>query len=244
MKRARVAALALLLTGCSVAGDPVTEQGHDFRRVWNVFLPIAIAVVVLIWALVLFAAVRYRRREDAVPNQNQYRVTLEVIYTGVPLVLVAGLFALSVSAENEIDRTTDHPDVAVTVHGFQWSWQFQYDDLDFTVAGAPGVAPLLVLPVDRTTQFDLVADDVIHSFWVPAFLSKRDLIPGIENRIDITPTATGSWAGHCAEFCGLDHWKMNFEVEVVPQDVFDRWVAAAQQAPDPYSIPRPEDVAG
>jgi cytochrome c oxidase subunit 2 len=241
VRRARVASL-LLLTGCSVAGDPVTEEGEEFRRVWDVFVPIAVVVVALIWGLVVYAAVRYRRRSDAVPDQRQYRITLEVVYTAVPLLLVGGLFALSVGAEDEITGVSADPDQEVTVHGFQWSWQFEYPAYDFIVSGDPGEPPLLVLPVDQTTQFDLVADDVIHSFWVPEFLSKRDLVPGIENRIDITPTELGSWAGHCAEFCGLDHWRMNFEVVVVPTDVFDRWVAAAQQAPDPYSIPRPEDV--
>lgn len=247
MKRAKpllVLGLAGLagLAGCSAAGDPVTEQGEDFRRLWDVFVPLAIAVVALIWGLVVFAAVRYRRRSDDIPDQQQYRIKLEILYTGVPLIIVAGLFFLSVGAEDDITRTTDDPDEQITVHGFQWSWQFEYPEHGIVVGAAPGERPLLVLPVGRTTQFDLVADDVIHSFWVPEFLSKRDLVPGIENRIDITPTETGEWVGHCAEFCGLDHWRMNFEVLVVPADVYDRWVAAARQVDDPYAIPRPEDV--
>lgn len=242
MKRVRLVVAAAMLAGCSVAGDPVTEQGRDFRRVWDVFVPIAFGVVALIWGLVIWAAIRYRRRtdDDAIPGQHQYHVKLEILYTAVPLVIVAGLFALSVGAEGDITATTGTPDERVTVHGFQWSWQFEYPEHGITVGGRPGEPPLLVLPVGRTTQFDLVADDVIHSFWVPEFLSKRDLVPGIENRIDITPTDTGEWTGHCAEFCGLDHWRMNFEVLVVPADVYDRWVAAAGLVDDPYAIPRPE----
>ena len=234
---------ALLLGGCTATSDPVTTQGTHFQDLWSIFLPIAVGVVLLIWGLVVFSVIRYRRRSDEViPDQRQYVVPLEVAYTAIPLLVVAGLFALSVAAEQHITRVRDHPDETVTVVGFQWSWEFRYADHDIVVAGRPGAPPLLVLPRDRTTQLDLVADDVIHSFWVPEFLSKRDLIPGIDNHIDITPTTDGTWVGHCAEFCGLDHWRMNFEVEVVPPDLYDRWVSAAQAAGDPYSIPRPEEL--
>jgi cytochrome c oxidase subunit 2 len=87
-----------------------------------------------------------------------------------------------------------------------------------------------VLPVDRTVRLKLVADDVIHSFWVPSFLEKRDLIPGVENEIDVNLIEPGEWSGVCSEFCGLDHWKMNFSLRAVPAEEFDAWVRAGGEA--------------
>ena len=83
----------------------------------------------------------------------------------------------------------------------------------------------MVLPVGRTTRLRLVTSDVNHSFWVPRFLSKRDLIPGVRNEIDVTPNTRGSFVGRCAEFCGLDHWRMNFSVRVVSPAEYERWLS-------------------
>jgi cytochrome c oxidase subunit II len=85
-----------------------------------------------------------------------------------------------------------------------------------------------VLPVDRTSQLRLVTTDVNHAFWVPDFLSKRDLIPGVDNEIDVTPNEVGEYRGRCAEFCGLDHWQMYFSVRVVSQDEYEAWLAEQQ----------------
>ena len=74
-------------------------------------------------------------------------------------------------------------------------------------------------------RFRLHADDVIHSFWVPEFGTKRDLIPGIDNEIDLDIVEAGTWTGRCAEYCGLDHATMDFEVRAVPGDEFDAWLA-------------------
>ena len=88
--------------------------------------------------------------------------------------------------------------------------------------------PELYLPVDQTTQLVLRTTDVNHSFWVPRFLNKRDLIQGVDNVIDITPTDVGRFDGRCAEYCGLDHWRMNFVVNVVSRVEFDDWIRAQQ----------------
>jgi cytochrome c oxidase subunit 2 len=82
----------------------------------------------------------------------------------------------------------------------------------------------MVLPVGQPVELRLISDDVNHAFWVPDFLSKRDLIPGVDNQISLTPTETGSYVGRCAEFCGLDHWRMNYTVRVVSEDDYERWL--------------------
>ena len=87
--------------------------------------------------------------------------------------------------------------------------------------------------VNGPTGQPLVADDVIHSFWVPDFVTKRDLIPGIDNEIDVNLTETGTFPGRCAEFCGLEHWAMQFSVESMTPEDFDAWLADAQAAEQP-----------
>jgi len=83
-----------------------------------------------------------------------------------------------------------------------------------------------------TTRLELVSHDVIHSFYVPRFLEKRDLVPGLDNAIDVTPTKTGVFPGRCAEYCGLDHWRMDFSARVLPEPEFRQW-AQAQGAAKP-----------
>jgi cytochrome c oxidase subunit 2 len=85
---------------------------------------------------------------------------------------------------------------------------------------------VLVLPVDRTVRLELSSPDVVHSFWVPHFIEKRDLIPRVDNAIDVHVTEPGQWDGVCSEFCGLDHTSMRFRVQAVPGDRFDAWLAS------------------
>jgi cytochrome c oxidase subunit 2 len=157
-----------------------------------------------------------------------------VIYTVTPIIVVAILFGFSVTTQTKVDRLVDQPDVIVDVTGFQWGWQFAYRNEDLTVDGTgEQQLPELVLPVDKTVRFVLRTNDVNHSFWVPAFLEKRDLIAGVDNQIDVTTTRTGTFDGRCAEYCGLDHWRMSFTVRVLDQAGYDEWVATHRSSAGP-----------
>ena len=177
--------------------------------------------------------IRYRRRSDAVPVQRQTMIKLEIFYTAVPLVLVGVLFALTLGVNNRLTALGRDPDLRVDVIGFQWQWQFRYPDDHVTVAGTPDHPAELVLPVGSTVRFKLEARDVIHSFWVPEFLEKRDLIPGIDNQIEVTVKKPGTWVGRCAEYCGLSHWQMSFRLRALPPAQFRQWLAGARAAPQP-----------
>jgi cytochrome c oxidase subunit 2 len=220
--------LLLSLAGCgSRFGQPpsITEEGSHTLTLWRGFFIAACAVGGLVLGLILFAAVRFRRRSDDIPNQRPYNIPWEIAYTVTPVVVVAILFGFSVSTQGKVDRTVAQPALTVDVVGFQWGWQFHYPDRDVTITGTSeaGEQPTLVLPVGETTRLVLKTVDVNHSFWVPAFLQKRDLIQGVDNAIDVTPTTVGSFDGKCAEFCGLDHWRMPFTIRVVTQGEFDAW---------------------
>jgi cytochrome c oxidase subunit 2 len=222
---------ALVLAGCGDlprfgAPDPASEQGERIADLWSGFVLTAAVVGLFVWGLLVWVLVRYRRRNDDVPSQKPYNIPLEILYTALPVVLVGALFAFSITTEGNATELSADPDVRVEVVGFQWQWRFTYPDEGVSLLGSPEAGPpQLVLPLGETVRFDLVADDVVHSFWVPNFLEKRDLIPGVDNEIDITPTRLGTFAGRCAEFCGLDHWRMGFTVRVVEPDEFDAWVA-------------------
>jgi cytochrome c oxidase subunit 2 len=189
----------------------------------------------LVVGLVLWTTVRYRRPRDAapgqLPRQTDANVPIEVFYTVVPLVIVAILFGLTMRTQDRVTRTSDTPDLGVEVTGFQWGWRFRYPTQGVTVVGDANEPPTLVLPVGANVRLRLLAADVIHSFFVPAFLVKRDMIPGVDNSLEIRPTEEGKFPGVCAEFCGLDHWRMTFNVEVVTPAQFQAFIAEQQPSP-------------
>lgn len=226
------AGAALMLGSCGLsslgAPDPASEEGEAVFELYRWFAAAAVGVAVFVTTLLVYVVIRYRRRDDDIPDQKPYNIPMEVLYTATPLVIVGVLFAFSVGTQVELDDTTDDPYLRVDVVGFQWQWQFRYPETGLVVTGTPeGELPELVLPAHRTTQLDLLTPDVIHSFWVPRFLNKRDMIPGVDNRIDVTPTELGVFEGVCAEFCGLDHGRMRFVVRVLEPDEFDRWLEEA-----------------
>ena len=181
--------------------------------------------------LILFAAIRFRRRSDEIPSQKADKLWLEAVYTITPVLIVAVLFTVSVMTAHSVDTAGGRPTLTVNVTGFQWGWQFDYPGRNVSITGT-GVdrPPTLVLPEGRTARLVLRTRDVNHSFWVPNFLEKRDLIAGVHNAINVTPTKVGTYDGRCAEYCSLNHWRMTFILRVVPPGQFDRALAAAQRS--------------
>lgn len=236
MPRLRHAALLLVLTlaGCGLVDHGgnrgSSQQGRDIFDLWQGSVIAALVVGVLVWGLIFWAAIRYRRRGDEIPTQRQYIFSLEILYTALPVLIVAVLFVFAYQTQREVQEVSSNPDLIVEVDGFQWQWQFHYVEEDITVTGLPDEPPVMVLPVDETIRFVLRSDDVIHSFYVPDFLYKRDVIPGVDNQIDVDVVDTGRYTGRCAEFCGLDHAKMTFEVEAVTKADFRNWVDEQQSS--------------
>ncbi|HTV73482.1 MAG TPA: cytochrome c oxidase subunit II [Candidatus Acidoferrales bacterium] len=209
-----------------------TTQASVLASDWFVFAVAGLAVAVLVWGLILFAVARWRRRDsDAAPPQFRNNYPLEITWTLIPLALVCGLFVYTYGAEARVEALSPHPDVTVTVTGYRWGWLFQYAGGP-TIGGAAGAPvlggateppPQMVLPLGEITRIEITSVDVNHAFWVPAFLFKRDAIPGQTTAFDLQPEKLGTYLGRCAEFCGLDHALMTFTVRVVTPDEFQRW---------------------
>jgi cytochrome c oxidase subunit 2 len=245
VRLAAVAASAALVTaGCSaqevkrgwMPGEPgVTDKTDMVTSLWTGSWIAALAVGVLTWGLTIWAIVAYRRRKDdtGFPEQLRYHVPLEIMYTVIPFMMIAVLFYFTARDQAAIEATDETPDHTIEVIGKQWSWDFNYVDEDVYESGiqtplgtpqAEDTLPTLVLPVDQTVLVKIEARDVIHSFWVPQFLYKKDAIPGRTNTYQFTPLKTGTYAGKCAELCGEFHSEMLFNVEVVEQDEYDRYI--------------------
>lgn len=240
---AAVAVLMLTLSGCDNQFTrlgwpiPVTKQGKVALTLWQGSWIAAFAVGVIVWGAIIWVCIFHRKRSDDLPPQVRYNLPIEILYTVLPFILIAVLFYFTARDENYIDKVTGHPDVVVNVLGYQWSWAFSYPQYkvpgpagDVTLTGQPypGPLPVLVIPRDRTVKFTLNSPDVVHSFWVPQFEFKRDVIPGRTNTFEITATQTGTYLGHCTELCGVYHALMLFKVRIVTPAQFHAFMHAKQ----------------
>ena len=217
------------------APDPVTEDGERILSLWQGSMLAAIGVGAIVWALLAWSIVRYRRRSgpsEGLPGQRSDNVPLEVFYTLTPIVIVAVLFGFTVFTQEKVTALAEDPDVVVEATGYQWQWQFRYPDEGVVVTGTvEEPRPTMVLPVGATVRIRLRTTDVIHSFWVPRFLKKQDLVPGLDNEIDVVVEDPGVFPGRCAEYCGLDHARMDFRVEAVTPDAYRAWLDAQRAKP-------------
>jgi cytochrome c oxidase subunit 2 len=244
-----VGALALMLSlgACSTSqwetafgfGWPegITTQSRAVRGLWTWSIVAALIVGVLVWALIFWACIVYRRRDGELPRQTKYNLPIEALYTVVPFIIVAVLFYYTVVTQNFVTTTTPTADTSVSVTAFKWNWQFTYDQRQdprtkqavYTV-GTSDEIPVLVVPQNENVRFRVNSNDVIHSFWVPDTLFKRDVFPAAtknqNNEFQIRPEVLGSYVGRCAELCGTYHSQMNFEMRVVSPSDYQRYLNA------------------
>ncbi len=226
------ASVLLLLTACRF-GAPAgaTKQGQSIANLYHLMFYIAIGVGATVYLLIGWCILRYRRKGEELPPQFRYQVPLEITYTVIPILIVIGIFVATYHTEVPIDRVADDPAVTVDVTAFQWQWRFSYPQYGIQVVGTPERFPTMVVPVGQTVRINLRAQDVIHAFFVPDFLFKRDAIPGKLNTFDFEVTKAGTYYGECAEFCGLDHAEMVFYVRAVSPSLFQAWAQSGGTAP-------------
>jgi cytochrome c oxidase subunit 2 len=231
----------LFLTGCSAEltaqikrlgfPPPASDRSPYILNLWIGTWIAAIAVGVLVWILILWAANRYKTKHARMPKQNRYNLPMEIFYTIAPFIIIAVLFYYTVLAQNAVQKKVADPEVTIDVVGQKWSWTFNYKAADNPAvgqdvweAGTINKTPDLYLPVGKLIQFNLSSPDVIHSFWVPSFYEKLDVIPGRHNILQMRPTTEGLFAGKCAELCGTYHSAMLFNVHVVSENEYNTYL--------------------
>lgn len=197
-----------------------------YDDLFSIIAPIAIAVVVAIFGIVLYCLVRFRRRDDAYPRQTRGKPLVELVYALALVGVATFIILVTIDAEDETDRLAASPPVRIEVTAFRWGWEFAYPGSDVRIVGDSRDVPELVVPAATTIQFSLSSRDVIHAFWVPDERFKRDAFPGRVSRFDLRFDEPGTQVGRCAEFCGLDHAYMDFGVRVLEARDFNAWLAS------------------
>ncbi|WP_257350591.1 cytochrome c oxidase subunit II [Pseudalkalibacillus decolorationis] len=231
----------LMLLGLMGCGNPqmsaLQPQGKGAEAAYDLMilsLVVMVVVLVIVFLLFTYVLIKFRKRkgDDSIPEQVEGNHMLELLWTGIPIVLLIILavptvmttFDLAVtekaaSGEEGEEAKKDAPmTVKVTAHQF-W-WEFEYPELGVVTAQE------LYLPVDTRTNVELSSADVIHSFWIPSISGKMDTNPGdkLVNKMWLHPEEIGTFQGACAELCGDAHALMYFQVKVVSQEKFDAWV--------------------
>ena len=226
-RRAAAMMLIAMLVGC--LPESATAEGEEVSQLYGLFMIAAIVVFAIVEGLLVWAILRYRSgHADRLPPQTRSNRALEVMWWALPTVLAVVLILATTGALARIDAPPRDDTLVVEVDGFQWGWVFTYPEAGVTVSGNATDPPRIKLPLSRPVTFVLTSSDVVHSFYVPAFLVKRDNVPGQENELTVTITEEGTYGGQCGEFCGLLHHRMGFEIDAVPQQDFDAWLAAQE----------------
>jgi cytochrome c oxidase subunit II len=228
LARLGLAPLLLLLTNCAKQG--ISPQGQDVHQLYVIILILAAPVFIAVEAALIWCVVRYRKRSDEPAPQTVGGSRSLGVFFVIPAVIVAVLFPIGETTLLRIGRT-EPPQVQIRVEGFQWQWTFLYLQEGIFVAGKTLVRPAeMVVPVDEPVKITLTSRDVIHSFFVPDLLFKRDAIPGRTSTFEFTPTELGTFPAQCAEFCGLWHSKMTFDVKVVSSLDYQAWIKQQRKA--------------
>lgn len=241
---AAIAASLFLLAGCAGSPSPLAPASQNatiISDLTTIIFWIAAIVFVVVEGMLLISVIRFSRNRGAgYPEQIEGNTKFEIAWTAAPAIVLLIVFFVSLQALFPLTAIPGAPKTAgnvsgappilqgdalhIRVVGHQWWWEFDYPDYKFVTANE------LHVPVGTVVTADLESVDVIHSFWVPQLAGKTDVIPGHTNRTWFQASKTGTFHGQCAEFCGIEHADMRFEVVVETKDQFDAWLKS-QQAP-------------
>jgi cytochrome c oxidase subunit 2 len=224
-----------MLASCSeeVTGIGFTEGTSSVSErtfgLWQGAWLAAAIVGAFTMVLILWPAIFHRKKDETFPRQMQYHIPTEIAYTIIPFLIIAVLFGYTAKAQNDITAVSPPSNTEVhdvTVNAIQWSWQFTYEQAgpDTTVTGTPAQPPVLYMPQGEPVRFKITASDVVHGFWIPAFMIQIQNLPGVENQIEFTANELGEFPGRCNILCGRQHSQMLFTVKVVTPAEYDAYI--------------------
>jgi cytochrome c oxidase subunit 2 len=228
-----LAPLTLLLTGCAkVSGlgfeEGVTSVNDISLSLWQGAWIAGAVVGVFTLILILWPAVFHRAKvgQSEFPKQTQYNVPVEVAYTIIPFIIVAVLFYFTAVKQTEIVEKTTNYKHEILVDGFQWSWQFSYPEAGpkAVVTGTPASPPTLYVPLGEKVRYTIASNDVVHGFWIPAFMIQMQNLPGVTNYLEFTANKLGTYPGRFNILCGRNHSQMLFSVKVVTPSEYQAYL--------------------
>jgi cytochrome c oxidase subunit 2 len=229
---------SLFLSGCSLKSNDISGMGYPKNTtsindislsLWQGAWIAGGVVGVITLVLILWPAIFHRKNDEKkgeFPKQTQYNVPIEVLYTVIPFIIVAVLFYFTAVKEEKIVNPAEPVKHEVTVEGFQWSWQFSYPAAgkDAVVTGTPENPPTLYMPQGESVRFTIKATDVVHGFWIPAFMIQKQNLPGVTNYLQFTANKLGTYPGRCNILCGRNHAQMIFKVKVVTPEQYQNYL--------------------
>ena len=226
--------------GFQEAASPSMERIVDFH---NLLLWLITAISLFVLALLVIVVVRFNEKANPTPSKTTHNTMIEVIWTAVPVIILVWLFIPSYNLMVTNDRVED-ADMTVKVIGHQWYWSYEYPDHgNFTFDANMTFAEDLedkslrmmetdnhvVLPVGKKVRLLFTADDVLHSWGIPALGIKLDAVPGRLNETWVEITKPGMYYGFCSELCGVNHSYMPVAIEAVSEEEFNAWVGTARE---------------
>ena len=254
MKQLLYSVLALLFTPALVASEMplnmtkgVTDISGQVYSLHMIILYICCAIGIVVFGVMIYAMINHRKSKGAVAANFHESTKVEILWTVVPFIILIGM---AIPATKTLIAMEDpsNADLTIKVTGSQWKWHYSYFDKDisfFSLLSTPRdqiegnatkgenylleVDKPLVLPINRKVRFLMTSEDVIHSWWVPAFAVKKDANPGFINEAWTKIDKPGIYRGQCAELCGKDHGFMPIVVEALSEEDFDAWLIAQQQ---------------
>jgi cytochrome c oxidase subunit II len=247
----RIAQAALLLPTWAVAAGepgfgfqtPQTPVARQIDDLHAIVLGICILIAVVVFGIMFYSILKHRKAPGREASQFSGYKPLEIVWTVIPCLIVAGIAYPATRTVIEM-RDTSNPDLTIKATGYQWKWRYTYlnENIDFfstlstprdqIEGGAPKgehylyeVDHPLVVPVGKKIRLLTTADDVIHGWWVPALGVKQDAIPGLVRDTWFKVDTPGTYRGSCTELCGKEHGFMPVVVEALPEPAYQQWVA-------------------
>ncbi|MGE5539865.1 MAG: cytochrome c oxidase subunit II [Gemmatimonas sp.] len=240
--------------GFQAAASPVMDRIEDFH---NLLLIIITAISAFVLALLVIVIVKFNARSNPTPSRTTHNTAIEIAWTVVPILVLLVIAVPSFKLLYYQDRAAN-PDMTLKVVGHQWYWSYQYPDngnfqFDSIIVQDADLKPdqprllsvdnSVVVPVGATVRLLITADDVIHSWAVPAFGVKYDAVPGRLNEAWFKAEREGMYYGQCSQLCGQGHGYMPIAVKVVSQDEFKKWVEDAQKQYGVSALPTETHLA-
>ena len=235
-----IAPALLVLTGCSqVSGLGFEENLSSVNDIslslWQGAWIAAGVVGLITLILIVWPAIFHRKKVGApeFPKQTQYNVPVEIAYTIIPFIIVAVLFYFTAVKESQIvEKSPTTVAHEIGVEGIQWSWQFSYPEAGpkAIVTGTPAQPPTLYVPLGERVRYTITSNDVVHGFWIPAFMIQIQNLPGVTNHLEFTANKLGTYPGRCNILCGRNHTQMIISVKVVTPSEYKSYLETLKAA--------------